>query len=124
MRCFTDEDGHEECYGEREVREAEALGWFLVIAAVLLLMILGSVGFSQLVIAWEAVPRPIGPAEIKDFLGTILGGLVFGIVLFVLGMGMAIQVFGAFRGPGSTPGPVMRDMSRGDYDPPWGDAPM
>jgi hypothetical protein len=22
-----------------------------------------------------------------------------------------------------TPGPVMRDMSRGDYDPPWGDAP-
>ena len=123
MRCFTNEDGDDECYSEREVREAEASGWFLAAAALFMLWVAGvalQVGTRD---QWAVLTsKPIGWWEIVDFLRASEGDILFAVVLFVFGMGMAIQIFGAFRGPGSTPGPVMRDMSGGDYDPPWGDS--
>lgn len=124
MRCFTDEDGNEECYSSRQVQETEALGWFLAVAALFMLWVAGTyiqIGTQE---EWTVLTsKPIDFWAVRDFLNTALYDVAFAVVLFVFGMGFSLQIFGAFRGPGSTPGPVMRDMSGGGTTIPRGETP-
>ena len=83
----------------------------------------GSFAWGGIEADWHAADKPLGPLEFENFVRAIAFDVGMGIVLFVFGMAFAVNIFGAFRGPGSTPGPVMRDMSRGDYDAAVGDAP-
>lgn len=121
MRCFQDEDGDEECYSEIQVREAEISGWFYLAAALLSLWVAGlyiQIGTQE---EWAVLTsKPIDFWTVRDFLNTALYDVAFAVALFFGSMGMSMLVFGAFRGPGSTPGPVMRDMSGGGLRSPVG----